>query len=141
MFTISHSNINTYPLSKIMKIKEDTLKFILGVSKEFHPNEFGGLLRGGGDVIEEVLVIPASTFGRGFVTTRFDMVPIDHSIIGSVHSHPGRRVEPSNADIRFFKKAGYVHLIVRYPYRDIRDVAAYDRDGGKIDLKILGRKQ
>ncbi|RLI86539.1 MAG: metalloprotease [Candidatus Altiarchaeales archaeon] len=123
-----------------MKIKKDTLEFILGVSKKFHPNEFGGLLRGKNDIIEEVLIIPASTFGKKFVTTRFDMIPIDYSIIGSVHSHPGHRFKPSNADIRFFKKTGSVHLIVRYPYRGIEDVAAYDRDGKKIDLEVLDKK-
>lgn len=123
-----------------MKIRWNTLEFILGVSREFHPNEFGGLLRGKGDTIEEVLVIPASTYGKGFVTTRRDMVPIDHSIIGSVHSHPGHGFKPSNADLRFFKKLGFIHLIVRYPYKDIEDAAAYDREGKGIHLEVLQRQ-
>ena len=118
-----------------MKIRWNTLEFILGVSREVHPNEFGGLLRGKGDIIEEVLVIPASTFGKGFVTTRMDMAPIDHSVIGSVHSHPTHRFKPSNADLRFFKKLGFIHLIARHPYSCMKDIAAYDRDGKRINLK------
>ena len=118
-----------------MKIKKDALDFILGVSRRFYPDEFGGLLRGRSDVIEEVLVIPASTYGRDFVTTRFDMVPIDHSIIGSVHSHPTHEFRPSRADKEFFRKIGFVHLIARSPYRGVEDIAAYDREGKRINLE------
>ena len=118
-----------------MKIKKEALEFILGVSKRFYPDEFGGLLRGAGDLIEEVLVIPASTYGKDFVTTRFDMVPIDHSIIGSVHSHPAYGFLPSKADLEFFRKIGFVHLIARKPYCGVEDIAAYDREGTRIHLE------
>jgi proteasome lid subunit RPN8/RPN11 len=120
-----------------MKIKEEALAFILGVSKKYHPSEFGGMLRGKNDVIEEVLVIPATTYGDGFVDTRMDMIPIDRSIIGSVHSHPGRDYRPSGADLEFFKKTGPVHLIARTPYGGLDDVAAYDRSGKRIRLSVL----
>lgn len=120
-----------------MKIKKEALEFILGVSGRFYPDEFGGMLRGRGDVIEEVLVIPASTYGDGFVSTRLDMVPIDHSIIGSVHSHPVGDFRPSDADLRFFGKTGFVHLIAKKPYRSLRDVAAYDRAGNRIGLEVV----
>ena len=120
-----------------MKIKSDTLGFILGVSKKFHPHEFGGLLRGKGDLIEEVLMIPATTYGEDFVTTRLDMVPIDRSIIGSVHSHPAPDFRPSDADIAFFGRTGSVHLIVRSPYRGVADVAAYDGKGNRINLTVI----
>lgn len=120
-----------------MKIKSVALEFILGVSKRFHPDEFGGMLRGRGDIIEEVLIIPATLYGEDSVTTRMDMVPIDHSIIGSVHSHPVASFRPSRADLEFFRKTGYVHLIVKSPYRDVRDVAAYDREGNRIGLETV----
>ena len=120
-----------------MKIKKEAMLFILGVSRKYYPDEFGGMLRGKNDVIEEVLVIPASTYGDGFVETRMDMIPIDHSIIGSVHSHPGRNYKPSNADLAFFKKTGAVHLIARAPYEGIDDLAAYDRSGKRIMLSLV----
>jgi proteasome lid subunit RPN8/RPN11 len=119
-----------------VKIKPVALDFILGVSKKFYPEEFGGMLRGRGDMIEEVLVIPGTLYGEDSVTTQMNMVPIDHSIIGSVHSHPAASFRPSGADLEFFRKTGYVHLIVRSPYRGIGDVAAYDREGKRIDLQL-----
>ena len=120
-----------------MKIKEEALAFILGVSRKYYPSEFGGMLRGRNDVIEEILVIPATTYGDGFVETRMDMIPIDHSIIGSVHSHPGPNFRPSAADLKFFEKTGPVHLIARSPYETIADIAAYDRSGKRISLSVV----
>ncbi len=118
-----------------MRIKKNTLEFILGVSRKIYPNEFAGLLRGNPDLITEVLVIPASTWGKGFAITRFDMIPIDHSIIGSVHSHPNN-FKPSDTDLRYFKRIGFAHLIVKFPYQSIDDIAAYDRYGEKIELEV-----
>lgn len=120
-----------------MKIRKTALEFILGVSKKIHPNEFGGMLRIKGDVIEEVMVIPATTYGEDFVTTRIDMIPFDKSIAGSVHSHPSRSYKPSEEDLIFFSKTGKVHLITRYPYKGIEDVAAYDSTGNKIKLEVI----
>lgn len=120
-----------------MKIREEALEFMLGVSRKYYPSEFGGMLRGKDDIIEELLVIPASTYGNGFVDTRIDMIPIDRSIIGSFHSHPGRSFQPSRADIEFFRKSGPVHLIARSPYSGINDVAAYDRSGKRISIRVV----
>jgi proteasome lid subunit RPN8/RPN11 len=119
-----------------LKIKKTALEFILGVSKEVYPNEFGGMLRGRGDTIEEVMVIPATTYGETFVTTRMDMVPFDKSIIGSVHSHPVESFRPSGADLESFRKTGRIHLIVKKPYKSIQDIAAYDAAGNRIKLEI-----
>jgi proteasome lid subunit RPN8/RPN11 len=120
-----------------VKIKSAALEFILGVSKKFHPREFGGMLRGRGDLIEEVLIIPATTYGEDFVSTRLDMVPIDRSVIGSFHSHPGPNFRPSDADIAFFGRTGRVHLIVKSPFKSLDDVAAYDGEGKRIDLEVV----
>lgn len=120
----------------MVKIKPVALEFILGVSKNMHPCEFTGQLRIEDGAISEILVIPASTYGEGFATTRFDMIPLDHTIGGSVHSHPKHNYKPSNADLRYFQKTGSTHLIVRYPYADLDDVAAYDTLGQQIELKV-----
>lgn len=119
-----------------MLIKRNVLGFILGASREIHPKEFTGLLRGNSEIIEETLLIPGSIFGENFATIRSDMKPIDPSIIGSVHSHPGNSFTPSKADLRFFNKTGFAHLILKYPYKGIEDVAAYDNMGNRIELII-----
>jgi len=119
-----------------MRIKKEALELILGASRSYHPQEFGGMLRGKGDLIEEALMIPATRYGDGFVETRMDMAPMDKSVIGSFHSHPGRDNRPSKADLAAFNRKGIVHLIVRHPYKGIEDVAAYDREGTRIGIEV-----
>jgi proteasome lid subunit RPN8/RPN11 len=114
-------------------IKKAALEFILGVSRKTYPREFTALLRGGEEVIEEVLLIPGTLFGEDFATIR-----LDPTIIGSVHSHPGSSFRPSDADLNFFGKAGFIHLIVKYPYRSIADVAAYDISGSRLEFEAQG---
>jgi len=121
---------------KTILIKREALEFILGVSREVYPKEFTGLLRGNDNLIEEVLILPGTIFGEKFATTPFYMKPIDHSIMGSIHSHPGRNFSPSEADIRFFGRIGVAHLILRKPYKGIQDIAAYDRAGRRIELGV-----
>jgi len=120
-----------------MLIKKSALNFILGVSRRVYPKEFTGLLRGGPEIIEEVLLIPGSLFGDNFSSIRTDMTPIDSSIIGSVHSHPSKSYHPSDTDLRFFGSMGFVHMILRHPYRDISDIAVYDINGNKIQLQVV----
>ncbi len=118
-----------------MLIKTDVLEFILGVSENLYPREFSCQLRGDKEIIEEAIVLPKTTYGRGFARTMMNMKPIDRSIIGSAHSHPGRDYRPSTQDIQYFSRYGDVHLILRYPYRSISDVAAYNREGDRIPIE------
>jgi len=115
-------------------IREAALEFILGVSRELYPREFVGLLRGREDVIEEVLVVPASLYGQGFAQVKWAHVPLDKSIIGSVHSHPSHNNKPSKTDLRYFNRTGDIHLIVAYPHKSISDIACYLRDGTPTQL-------
>lgn len=118
-----------------MFIKKGCLEFILGVSKNFYPKEFAGLLSGDKSIIKEVLLIPGSDFGDTFSAINTWMAPIGISAVGSIHSHPGISFKPSNADLNFFSRYP-VNLIARYPYSGIADVAAYDRNGKIIDLIV-----
>lgn len=121
-----------------MLIKKSVLEFVLGVSRNIHPKEFTALLRGSPGLIEEALLIPGSLFGENFASVRLDMKPIDPSIIGSVHSHPGKSFTPSKADLSFFNKTGFIHLILKYPYKGIEDVATYDNRGARVELVVVG---
>jgi len=80
-------------------------------------------------VIEEAIVLPKTIYGEGFASTYLNMKPIDSSIIGSAHSHPTANNKPSAQDLRFFESFGLVHLIIKYPHKTIRDIAAYNRNG------------
>ena len=118
-----------------MHIRKAALELILGASRNLYPNEFIGLLRGKGDTIDEVLVLPGTLFGEGFAQVQLHMLPIDHSVIGSVHSHPGAVNRPSRQDLVLFGKTGRFHLIVRQPALSLGDVACYGRDGDRLELK------
>ncbi len=120
-----------------MLIRHYVLEFILGVSREVHPKEFSCHLRGDNDTIEEVIVLPKTVYGNGFSRIMMNMKPIDKTIIGSAHSHPNKSYKPSIQDLNYFSRFGYVHLIIRYPYKSIHDVAAYDRDGNRIPIKVI----
>ncbi|MEM2918986.1 MAG: Mov34/MPN/PAD-1 family protein [Candidatus Altiarchaeota archaeon] len=120
-----------------MKIRKSALEFALNASKNFYPKEFSGLLRGNKKEIKEILILPGTIFGENFSMQRRDMVPIDKTIIGSIHSHPGKNFLPSNEDLKFFKRTGILHIIVSYPYESIEDVHAYDQNGTPVNLEIL----
>ncbi|MFH1126292.1 MAG: Mov34/MPN/PAD-1 family protein [Candidatus Altiarchaeota archaeon] len=118
------------------RIRKEALEFILGVSRSLYPREFIGLLRAEEEVITEVIVAPA-VYGSGFSYYKEHMLPVDHSIIGSVHSHPSSNVLPSKGDLHSFSKKGGVNLIVKYPYGSINDVVAYDRVGKIVELSVV----
>jgi proteasome lid subunit RPN8/RPN11 len=74
--------------------------------------------------------------GRDNALVNLWMMPIDYSVVGSVHSHPSGNWSPSDADREFFQKFGSVHLIVGMPY-NLRSWQAYDYDGEPIVLEVV----
>jgi proteasome lid subunit RPN8/RPN11 len=119
-------------------ITEAALMFLLEASKNYYPREFIGLLRGEGETVREVLVLPASTYGEGFASVKWSTIPIDKSIIGSIHSHPSENNKPSKKDLAYFRKTGAFHIIVAIPYRGLEDLACYDIYGERLDLQVVG---
>jgi len=117
-----------------MKITRTALEFILGASRGAHPREFIGMLRADGDTITETLIIPGSKFEECRSSILAHMVPMDTTIIGSIHSHPGPP-RPSRADLEFFRKMGRFHMIVGYPYSP-RDIAVFNSDGSPASLEL-----
>ncbi|WP_338728209.1 Mov34/MPN/PAD-1 family protein [Haladaptatus sp. DJG-WS-42] len=131
--------------SELLGIAEATLEFVLEASRETHPNEYMGLLRGEraadlglddeGVVITDVLVIPGTESNSVSATVRTSMIPNDMRAIGSVHSHPNGVLRPSDADLATFGN-GQAHIIIGAPYgRD--DWQAFDREGEPRDLPVL----
>lgn len=131
--------------SGIIGIAESALTFALEASRDSHPNEYMGLLRGedarklgleeSGTVLTDVLIIPGTESNPVSATVKTSMVPNDMRAAGSVHSHPNGVLRPSDADLATFTK-GDVHIIVGAPYeRD--DWQAFDREGDPIDLPVL----
>jgi len=121
------------------KIKKKCIDLILESSKSTYPNEFGGLLRideNKKDTIIELVILPGTISGESHAIFKFHMLPIDFSIVGSVHSHPGPSAKPSDADLQLFRKTGKVHIIVAAPY-DFSSWRAYDYNGNEIKVEVV----
>jgi proteasome lid subunit RPN8/RPN11 len=122
-------------------INEELLQAILEGAKRLYPNEMILLLRGQKKkselVISEVLVPPLATYGQNFADVRLHMLPMDFSIIGTVHSHPSGNLAPSPTDLNHV--FGIVLMIAGFPFADERNVAVYNRSGEKLTLQIIKR--
>lgn len=119
------------------KIDRDCLATILESSRSMHPKEFAGFLRAEGDVIREVLLLPGMIHGDRHAIFNLSMLPVDYSIVGTVHSHPSPSNKPSKEDLQMFFKYGKVHIIVAMPY-DENSWKAYDWNGKEIEVEVIG---
>jgi len=120
----------------LIRIDNDLIDFISNAAKNTYPNEFAAFLREDKGIISEVVLSPFSIFGKNSSTISHFSLPIDHTIIGSVHSHPGRNGNPSEGDLNFFSRYGKVHIIVRYPYEQ-DDYFVYSRSGESLEYEII----
>ena len=121
-----------------VSISQTLMEAILESAKTLYPKETILLLRGekSKDLIKvtDLMVPPLATYGQGFANIPTHMLPIDFSIIGTVHSHPSGNLLPSPADLNHFW--GKIVMIVGFPFADDRNVAVYDHEGEKLTLKI-----
>jgi proteasome lid subunit RPN8/RPN11 len=122
----------------VVSISEDLLQAVLEGARRLHPKEIILLLRGKKTKdtfnISDLLVPPLATYGHGFASIRTHMLPIDFSIIGTLHSHPSGNTAPSAADLNH--SFGRILLITGYPYDGEYNVAAYNHAGERLILKI-----
>jgi proteasome lid subunit RPN8/RPN11 len=121
----------------MIKITKELIDTIIGVSKNVYPDEFIGLLRKNNrDEISTLLVIPNSTYGQGFSSIRYDMLPLDPESCGSIHSHTIGSARPSSADLRFFSRMGEVHLIIAHPFT-LDTLRVYDFRGRELEFEVV----
>jgi proteasome lid subunit RPN8/RPN11 len=125
------------PRRRITKVNRSVIELISAAAQEQHPNEFGGTLRAQGDAITEVLLVPGTVSGATHAIFQLHMLPIDMSVKGTVHSHPGGNPRPSNADRELFARFGTTHIIIAEPYT-ARTWRAYDGRGQPIELEVVG---
>jgi len=119
-------------------IKREMLNHIFQNATAMHPREMILLLRGKISkdqvTITDLLVPPLATHGKGFSGFRPHMLPMDFSLIGTVHSHPSGVAKPSLADLHY--SFGRIIMIVAFPYTNEENVAVYNHSGEKLTLKI-----
>ena len=121
-------------------IPKEIIAMVLESARALHPRETIFLLRGKASKgsffnVTELIIPPKATYGHGFSGFPMHMLPIDFSIIGTVHSHPSGNLTPSPEDLN--RSFGKIIVIVAFPYQRIDNIAAYSRDGKKLNLQII----
>ena len=122
----------------IVCISDEVLDSIFEGANQLYPKETFLLLRGRkckNEIrISDLVVPPLAVYGKGFANVPFHMLPMDFSIVGTVHSHPSGNITPSNVDLNHF--FGRVLMIVGFPFSSMDNVAVYNAKGEKLQLRI-----
>jgi proteasome lid subunit RPN8/RPN11 len=121
------------------KITRKCLDLILESAKSTYPKEFGALLRVDSDnknTIVELVLLPGTISGDSHAIFKLHMLPIDFSIVGTVHSHPSPSPNPSSADLQLFRKHGKIHIIAAKPYNNY-SWKAYNYKGEEVNLNVI----
>jgi proteasome lid subunit RPN8/RPN11 len=121
-----------------VSMSAELLDSIFEGAKRLYPKETFLLLRGkkSKDAIRvlELVVPPLAVYGYGFAHLPFHMLPMDFSVVGTVHSHPSGNINPSSVDINHF--FGRILMIVGFPFAGAENVAVYGSKGEKLQLQI-----
>ena len=122
------------------KIKGVSIDFIDGFNesaKSCYPDEFLCMVRQTDGVVDEMVLLPGTVFGDSHSFLSEWMSPIDFSIAGTAHSHPGYSNEASDDDLSLFANMGGIHFITCQPY-DRQSWKAYNSKGEEVELEIIG---
>ena len=124
--------------SLTVSMSSELLDAIFEGARRLYPRETILLLRGkkSKDAIKvlELVVPPLAVYGAGFANIPLHMLPMDFSIVGTVHSHPSGNIAPSDTDCNHFY--GLVLMIVGFPFASEQNVAVYNCRGEKLMLQI-----
>lgn len=116
------------------------LNSIFEGAKRLYPKETVMLLRGkkskGLIHVSGLVVPPLAVYGYGFANLPFHRLPMDFSVVGTVHSHPSGNINPSSVDLNQF--FGRVLMIVGFPFASTQNAAVYDSNGEKLQLEVTG---
>jgi proteasome lid subunit RPN8/RPN11 len=124
------------PKRRIWGIEREVLEMVNESAKETYPNEFVATLRAEEGVITEVLLLPGTIQGTHSGVLLLHMLPIDFSVVGTVHSHPSYSNHPSEADLALFGRFGNTHIITCLPF-DLNSWQVYDYSGKPIELEMI----
>jgi proteasome lid subunit RPN8/RPN11 len=121
---------------QVKGIAKELLETVFEASKSSHPHEFAALLRATDGVISEILLVPGTTSNDTSARMLLDMMPLDMSIVGSVHSHPVHDLRYSDEDLHMFGAKGVYNIIVAFPYGE-NDWICYNPRGEQVDLSVI----
>jgi len=119
-------------------ISQKLLDAVFEGAKRLYPKETILLLRGKKSKdeirVSDLVVPPLAVYGYGFANLPFHMLPMDFSVVGTVHSHPSGNLTPSDVDINHF--FGRILMIVGFPFASTHNIAVYNSKGEKLQLQV-----
>ena len=122
----------------IVSMSVELLDSIFEGAKRLYPKETFLLLRGKKHKdeirVSDLVVPPLAVYGYGFANLPFHMLPMDFSVVGTVHSHPSGNINPSSVDLNHF--FGRILMIVGFPFAGAQNVAVYDSKGEKVQFQV-----
>lgn len=124
---------------RVVRPEESVANSILTSALEVYPNEAILLLRGelGKDevLINDILIPPLATHGRGFSNFPRFMLPMDLSIIGVSHSHPSGTLRPLIHNLNHLY--GRRMVITAYPFQSYSDIGVFNGNGGRLPHEVV----
>ena len=124
-----------------ISISAELLDSIFEGAKRLYPKETILLLRGKKNKdeirVSDLVVPPLAVYGYGFANLPFHRLPMDFSVVGTVHSHPSGNINPSTADLNNF--FGRALMIVGFPFASTQNVAVYNSKGEKLPLQVTDK--
>lgn len=120
----------------VKAVKRGLLELAAEAAKSSYPQEFGCFMRLEKGVLTELVLIPGTIQGDRHAIFQFQMLPVDRTINGTLHSHPSPHPYPSEDDFALFEKHGKVHIIYGHPYGP-GDWRAYDHTGTPTRLEVV----
>ncbi len=124
-------------MKKIHAVDIDFIDGLNESARSCYPNEFLCMVRQTDGVIDEMVLLPGTVFGDSHSFLSEWMSPIDFSIAGTAHSHPGYSNEASDEDLSLFANMGGIHFITCQPY-DRNSWKAYNSKGEEVELEVIG---
>jgi len=124
-------------MKKIYAVDIDFIDGFNESAKSCYPNEFLCMVRQNEGIIDEMVLLPGTVYGDSHSFLSEWMSPIDFSIAGTAHSHPGYSNEASEEDLSLFANMGGIHFITCQPY-DRQSWRAYNSKGEEVELEIIG---
>lgn len=121
-----------------VEVSRRVLDSIVTYALTLHPKEGVLLLRGRAEKdlikVEDLVIPPFAVKGKGYSAIPLVYLPIDFSIVGTVHSHPSGNLNPSAEDLN--NAYGRIVMIIAYPYRGLENLAAYTKDGIRLPVDV-----
>ena len=118
------------------KLKKSLLEDLCTTAENYLPDEFMCFLAGDKktETINEIVLLPNYSSSTAVMINELN-IPLDDSILGTMHSHPHASNHASSADKKMFKKYK-LNLILGYPFT-VDNIEFYDGKSNPVKITLI----